>query len=119
MDNCTFCKIIAGIIPVPKVYEDENMIIIKDIAPQAKLHYLMIPKEHYANIIEMDIEQSAILGKCLKTLSNIVNDLGLQNGFRLVSNKGTDACQSVEHLHVHILGGEQLTAEFGRVNTIL
>ena len=85
------------------------MLIIKDINPQAKIHYLLLPKEHYANIIEMTEEQAVKLGKCLKTLSQIANDLGLQGGFRLVSNKGTDARQTVGHLHIHILGGQLLS----------
>lgn len=105
---CIFCKIIAGEIPSDKVYEDDDMIIIKDINPQAKIHYLMIPKQHFANIIEMTDEQSLIVARMLKTLSGLVDKLGLSGGFRLVSNKGKDACQSVEHLHIHILGGEQL-----------
>lgn len=106
--DCIFCKIIAGEIPSKKVYEDDDMIIINDINSQAKIHYLLIPKKHYANIIEMTSEDAANLGKCLKTLSNIVDQLNLNDGFRLVSNKGKIACQSVEHLHIHILGGEQL-----------
>ena len=113
MDNCIFCKIIKGEIPSTKVYEDEDMVIIKDIAPQAPIHLLLLPKEHFANIIEMTDEQSLIVARCLKKLSTMVDDLGLQNGFRLISNKGKDACQSVEHLHIHILGGEQLSDKMG------
>ncbi|NLZ25756.1 MAG: histidine triad nucleotide-binding protein [Clostridiales bacterium] len=109
--DCIFCKIIKGEIPAQKAYEDENMIIIHDISPQAKLHYLLIPKEHYANIIEMTEEQAVTLGKCLKKLSTLVDELGLSGGFRLVSNKGAHACQSVEHLHIHIIGGEQLSGK--------
>lgn len=105
---CVFCKIITGEIPSNKVYEDDEMIIIKDIHPQAKIHYLMIPKEHFANIIDMTDKQAATLANMLKTLSGMVDELGLQGGFRLVSNKGQDACQSVDHLHIHILGGEKL-----------
>lgn len=109
MNDCIFCKIANGIIPSTKCYEDDNMVIIKDINPQAKKHYLLIPKDHYANIIEMTDEQSIILAKCLKKLSTLVDDLGLQDGFRLVSNKGENGCQSVGHLHIHILGGEKLS----------
>lgn len=106
---CIFCKIANGEIPSTKVYEDDDMVIIKDINPQASIHLLLIPKEHYANIVEMTDEQSIILAKCLKKLSNMVDELGLKDGFRLVSNKGANACQSVEHLHIHILGGEKLS----------
>ena len=108
MENCLFCKIIKGEIPSTKIYEDEDMLIIKDIAPQAEIHYLLLPKEHFANIVEMTDKQAATLAKCIKKLSTMVDELGLSNGFRLVSNKGKDACQSVEHLHIHILGGQQL-----------
>lgn len=109
MENCLFCKIIKGEIPSAKVYEDDEMLIFKDIAPQAKIHYLLVLKEHFANICEMTDEQAVTLARCLKKLSGMVDELGLQGGFRLVSNKGADACQSVEHLHIHILGGEKLS----------
>ncbi len=108
MENCIFCKIVRGEIPSKKVYEDEDMIIIKDLNPQAETHLLLIPKEHYADIIEMSDAEAATLGKCLKKLSRLVDELGLSEGFRLVSNKGKHGCQSVPHLHIHILGGEQL-----------
>lgn len=109
MDNCIFCKIVKGDIPSAKVYEDEDMIIIKDLNPQAPVHLLLIPKEHYANIVEMSDAQAQTLAKCLKKLATLTDKLGLQNGFRLVSNKGEDACQSVGHLHIHILGGRKLS----------
>ena len=109
MDNCIFCKIVKGDIPSTKVYEDDDMIIIKDLNPQAPVHLLLIPKEHYANIIEMTDSQSQTLARCLKKLSTLADELGLQNGFRLVSNKGEDGCQSVGHLHIHILGGGKLS----------
>lgn len=109
MDNCIFCKIVKGDIPSAKVYEDEDMIIIKDLNPQAPVHLLLIPKEHYANIVEMSDAQAQTLAKCLKKLSTLTNKLGLKNGFRLVSNKGEDGCQSVGHLHIHILGGRKLS----------
>ncbi|MDD4839723.1 MAG: histidine triad nucleotide-binding protein [Clostridia bacterium] len=106
--NCVFCRIIAGEIPSQKVFEDEDMLIIKDINPNAPVHLLLLPKEHYANIIDMTEAQSQNLARCIKKLSTIVDDLGLEDGFRLVSNKGENGCQSVEHLHIHILGGERL-----------
>lgn len=108
MENCIFCKIIKGDIPSTKIYEDDDMLIIKDVNPQAQIHYLLLPKEHYANIVEMIDAQAQILAKCIKKLSTMVDELGLSDGFRLVSNKGKHGCQSVEHLHIHILGGEQL-----------
>lgn len=107
--NCVFCKIIAGEIPSNKVYEDDDMLIIKDLNPQAPIHLLLLPKEHYANIVEMRDEQAITLAKCIKKLSSIVDELGLKDGFRLVSNKGENGCQSVGHLHIHILGGSKLS----------
>ena len=108
MNDCIFCKIIRGEIPSQKFYEDEDMSIIADIAPQAPKHYLMIPKEHYPDIIAMTDEQAVTLGRCLKKVSTLVDRLGLEDGFRLVSNKGAVAGQTVGHLHVHILGGATL-----------
>lgn len=113
MENCIFCKIIKGEIPSVKIFEDEDMLIIKDVNPQAEIHYLLLPKEHYANIVEMTNAQAATLAKCIKKLSTIVDEIGLKDGFRLVSNKGANACQSVEHLHIHILGGQQLADKMG------
>ena len=105
-NNCVFCKIIAGEIPSKKFYEDD---VIADVNPQAAKHYLLLPKKHYANIVEMSEDDAIILGKCLKKLSTLVDELGLKDGFRLVSNKGENGCQSVNHLHIHILGGEKLS----------
>lgn len=107
-NNCIFCKIVAGEIPSKKFYEDDDMIIIADLNPQASKHYLMIPKNHYADVTEMTEEDAITLGKCLKKVGSLADELGLKDGFRLVSNKGENGCQSVKHLHVHILGGEKL-----------
>lgn len=107
-DDCIFCKIAHGQIKSDVVYSDDYMTIFKDINPQASIHLLLIPKTHYANIMEMSEDESVVLGRCLKKLSTIADSLGLENGFRLISNKGKDGCQSVGHLHFHILGGEQL-----------
>ncbi len=109
MENCIFCKIANGEIPSTKLYEDNDMVIIKDLNPQAPIHLLLIPKKHYADIVEMSDTDAQTLAKCVKKLSTLVDDLGLQNGFRLVSNKGTDGRQSVGHLHIHILGGAPLS----------
>lgn len=113
MENCLFCKIVRGEIPSPRLYEDDDMIIIRDIAPQAPVHLLLIPKKHYADVTEMTEEDAVTLGKCLKKVGEIATDLGLENGFRLVSNKGEDGRQSVHHLHVHILGGHPLDEKMG------
>ena len=107
--DCIFCKIIKSEIPSTKVYEDDKMIIINDIAPQATKHYLAIPKEHFANIVEMTDSQAQVVGKMLKKIGELADSLGLDDGFRIVSNKGENGCQSVGHLHIHILGGEKLS----------
>ena len=112
-ENCIFCKIIAGEIPSKKVFENEDMIIINDINPQAKYHYLLIPKIHYENIGTLAMENSELLGRCLSVFATLTEKLGLNNGYRLITNKGDDGCQSVNHIHIHILGGEKLSEKMG------
>lgn len=107
-NNCIFCKIIAGQIPCEKLYEDDNMIIIKDINPIAPIHYLLIIKEHYATLDKQDINQTNVLGQCLNKVSILKSTLGLEDGYRLVINQGKNGGQEVDHLHVHILGGKSL-----------
>ena len=107
--DCVFCKIIKREIPSPRVYEDDDFIIIRDIAPQAKHHYLAIPKKHFADVTEMTDADAALVGRILKKIGELADSLGLQSGFRLISNKGADAMQSVPHLHIHIIGGEKLS----------
>ena len=108
MENCLFCKIIAGEIPATKMYEDENMLIFKDIDPKAKNHFLCVPKSHFKLLADMTSEQSEMLKKCLEKIPTLVNELGLQNGYRLVINQGDDAGQTVFHLHIHILSGQKM-----------
>lgn len=110
MENCIFCKIVAGEIPSPRYYEDDKMIIIKDIQPQAKLHYLCIPKIHFARLFEMDEEKLEILKYCFKTIPTLEETLGLQDGYRVIINQGENGGQTVPHLHIHLLGGEKLEA---------
>lgn len=113
MNDCIFCKIIAGDIPSTKVYEDDDLLIILDISPQAKKHYLMMPKKHYSDIADMASKDPSALGNMFAKLASLVDELGLGGGFRMVSNKGDDGCQSVKHLHIHILGGEKLSEKMG------
>lgn len=108
MENCIFCKIIKGEIPSAKLYEDDDMIIIRDIAPQMPVHYLMIPKVHFKTVDEMTAEQGELLGKCFYVLGTLKEKLGLEKGYRLIMNQGEDACQTVPHLHVHILAGKKM-----------
>ncbi len=108
MSDCIFCKIIAGEIPSKKVYEDESVYAFYDIAPQAKTHILVIPKEHIASVAEISESNSSIVAHIFETIANIARKEGLCGGYRVVSNCGDDAGQTVHHLHFHILGGEPL-----------
>ena len=106
--DCLFCKIIRGEVPSSKVYEDEKMLVFKDIEPKAKVHLLAIPKNHFKLLAEMDEERAEDLKYILKMIPQIAKENGLKNGYRLIINQGDDAGQTVFHLHVHILGGETL-----------
>ena len=106
--DCLFCKIIAGEIPSKKVYEDEYVYAFHDIAPQAPTHILVIPKLHLASADEVCGENSMYIAKIFEAIPKIAKAEGLSGGYRVVSNIGNDGCQSVKHLHVHILGGKQL-----------
>lgn len=108
MNDCIFCKIIKGEIPATKMYEDENMIIFKDIDPRAEKHYLCVPKSHFKLLADMTKEQSEMLLKCFEKIPTLTKELGLENGYRLVINQGDDAGQTVFHLHIHILGGQKM-----------
>ena len=108
MADCLFCKMIAGEIPVNKVYEDDDMIIIRDIDPKAKNHFLCIPKSHFKLLAEMNEEQALMVKRCLQKIPTLDKQLELQNGYRLVINQGDDAGQSVFHLHIHILSGQKM-----------
>lgn len=108
MENCIFCKIIAGEIPSNKVYEDEDMLVFRDINPQAKVHCLCVPKSHFATLSEMNEQQAEIVKKCLVKIPGLAAELGLSDGYRLIINQGKDAGQTVFHLHIHILGGQDL-----------
>lgn len=111
MENCLFCKILAGEIPSSKVYEDEYVYAFRDINPQAPTHILVIPKKHVGSIAEADQASDTELAACLRAVRKIAMDEKLENGYRVVSNCGPDACQSVPHLHFHILGGRKMTDE--------
>ncbi len=108
MENCIFCKIIAGNIPSPRLYEDDKMIIIRDIEPKAKLHYLCIPKQHFALLSEMDEAKAELVKHCFTVIPTLEKDLGLEMGYRVIINQGVHGGQTVHHLHIHLLGGEML-----------
>ena len=109
MKNCLFCKIVAGTIPSAKVYEDEKILAFKDINPQAPVHILVIPKAHIPSVDGVNAENSAVVARIFEKIPEIATAAGLTNGYRVISNCGPDACQSVPHLHFHILGGGQLS----------
>ena len=111
MSNCLFCKIIAGDIPSTKVYEDETVYAFRDIAPQAPTHILVVPKAHIADCNGITAENSAVVAHIFEVIPQIAADEGLANGYRVVSNCGDDAGQTVHHLHFHILGGKKLALE--------
>ena len=109
MDNCLFCKIIRGEIPSACVYQDELTYAFRDIAPMAPTHVLVVPKAHVSGMSAVDELDDASLAACLRAVKKVAELEGLTGGFRTVSNCGGDACQSVQHLHFHVLGGKQLS----------
>ena len=105
MSDCLFCKIIAGDIPSTKVYEDDRIYAFRDIAPQAPTHVLVVPKAHMEDVNDVTAENSAVIARIFEVIPEIAKAEGLVNGYRVVSNCGADAGQTVQHLHFHILGG--------------
>ena len=111
MENCLFCKIVAGTIPSTKVYEDEQVLAFRDIAPMAPTHILVIPKAHIASVNELTGDNSAVVAHIFEVIPRIAAAEGLKNGYRVVSNCGPDAGQTVFHLHFHILGGQEVSLQ--------
>ena len=109
VENCLFCKIIAGVIPSKKAYEDEKILAFYDIAPQAPVHILVIPKTHIACVDVINEANADIVAYIFTKIPAIAKAAGITNGYRVISNCGADACQSVPHLHFHILGGGELS----------
>ena len=109
--DCIFCKIIAGDIPSAKVYEDELVYAFRDINPQAPTHILVIPKEHISGVCDITAENSKVVAHIFEVIPQIAKAEGLEGGYRVVSNCGKDAGQTVFHLHFHILGGKELALE--------
>ena len=108
MSDCLFCKIAAGEIPSTRVYENDDVVAFRDIAPQAPVHILVIPRTHIASVGEITAENAALAAKCLEAVAVIAKQEGLDSGFRVISNCGEDAGQTVLHLHFHILAGKPL-----------
>jgi len=117
MSDCIFCKIIDGKIPAPRVFENDSVIAIRDIQPHAKTHVLVIPKEHVVSLAELYASESAakeVIASLFSAANQIAKQEGLlPGGYRSVINTGENGGQSVHHLHLHVLGGEKLSAGFG------
>ncbi len=106
--DCLFCKIAAGDIPAEKLYEDDEVLAFRDIAPQAPVHFLIIPKRHIQDPANIDAEDEALMGKMMRVGSQVAKDDGITD-FRMVFNNGIEAGQTVFHIHMHVLGGRTLT----------
>ena len=111
--DCIFCKIISGVIPSAKAYEDERCYAFRDINPQAPVHILVVPKKHVASVDEITAENSADVAAIFEAIPKIAAAEGLANGYRVITNCGEDACQTVKHLHFHIMGGKKLPENMG------
>ena len=107
MDNCLFCRIIAGELPGNKVDQNDKVFAFKDINPQAPVHVLIVPRKHMDNILECDAETAAALTEAVGVVAR--QEGVAETGFRVISNCGSDGAQSVNHLHIHLLGGTKLT----------
>lgn len=113
MNDCLFCKIIAGEIPCTKVYEDDYVFAFRDINPMAPVHVLVMPKEHICCADKIDESNSALVAKVFEAIAKIAKAEGLTNGYRVVNNCGEDGGQTVKHIHFHLLGGKTLGVEMG------
>jgi histidine triad (HIT) family protein len=106
--DCLFCKIAAGSIPVTRLYENDHVLAFPDINPQAPVHILIIPKHHFASVVSTSRTEAELLSELLLAASKVAQAQHLDDGFRLVINTGRDGGQTVDHLHLHLLGGRQM-----------
>lgn len=111
--DCVFCKIVNGEIPSKKVYEDDTVLAFYDIEPQAPIHILIIPKKHISSVAEINSENSSVVAHVFEVAAKIAHELNFADGFRVVSNCGASAGQTVKHLHFHVLSGRDLTTTMG------
>jgi histidine triad (HIT) family protein len=107
--DCLFCKIVAGTIPAKRVYEDDQCLCFADIHPQAPTHLLIIPKQHIVSQAHTQEEHAPLLGHLMATAATIARTSGLDGGYRVVVNTGPDGGQTVDHLHLHLLGGRPMS----------
>ena len=106
--DCIFCKIINKEIPAKILYEDEDTLAFYDISPKAPTHFLVIPKLHISSLDYINHENSVVISKVFEVIAKLSKELNLENGYRVASNCGTDAGQTVEHIHFHVLAGREL-----------
>ena len=111
--DCLFCKIIKGEIPSTKVYEDEWVYAFRDINPQTPTHVLVVPREHIPAADAVNADNSLFVAKIFEAIPKIAAAEGLTNGYRVITNCGDDACQSVKHLHFHVMGGRKMQEKMG------
>ncbi len=106
MNDCIFCKIIAGEIPSKKLYEDDEILAFWDIAPQAPIHFLVIPKKHIPSPVDVTEEDERIMGKVIRIAADLAKEQNIADDYRLIFNNGAKSGQEVFHIHMHILGGK-------------
>ncbi len=111
MADCIFCKIVDGSIPSKKAYEDDKILAFYDLEPQAPVHVLVIPKQHISCANDIDDTNCDVVAHIFSKIPEIAKLLGLENGYRIVNNCGDDGCQSVKHMHFHLLGGKKLSGQ--------
>ena len=104
--DCIFCKIVAGEIPAEKLYEDDEILAFWDIAPQAPVHYLVIPKKHIDRPVDVLEEDDRVMGKLFRVAADIAKEQGVADNYRIIFNNGAQSGQVVFHIHMHILGGK-------------
>ena len=108
MSDCVFCKIVAGEIPSSKVYEDDRCLAFRDLDPKAPTHILVIPKEHIQSVDAVTSGNSGVVAHIFTVIPGIMKELGVTGGYRVITNIGPDAGQTVPHLHFHVLGGQEM-----------
>ena len=111
--SCIFCKIISGDIPSAKVYEDDKVYAFRDINPQAPTHVLVVPKQHIESADAICADNSHNVAAIFEAIPKVAKACGLENGYRVITNVGEDGCQTVKHIHFHVLGGEKLPENMG------
>ena len=108
MSDCIFCKIVAGELPSDKIYEDDQVLVFKDIYPKADVHLLVIPKVHIESLDEVNASHDALMAHMVKLMPGLAREQGLDDGFRVIINTGPGGGQVVFHLHWHLMGGDRL-----------